>query len=54
MERLNDENCDVESYEDDYEIIECSECREYKPVEKGTWALDKGMCSRCYRIYQGG
>jgi NMD protein affecting ribosome stability and mRNA decay len=38
----------------DYEIIECSECGEEKQVEKGTWALEKGMCEQCYCIYQGG
>jgi hypothetical protein len=38
----------------DYEIIECSECNQEKSVEKGTWALDKGMCEQCYCEYQGG
>jgi hypothetical protein len=36
------------------ELIECSECGEEKYVEKGTWALEKGMCEKCYCIYQGG
>ena len=54
MERLNEENCDVEPYEDDYEIIECSMCFRQKSVEKGTWALENGMCASCYRAYQGG
>lgn len=40
--------------QDDYEVIECSECNEEKAVEKGTWALDKGMCEQCYCEYQGG
>lgn len=40
--------------DDEHEIIECSECGELKPVEKGTWALDKGMCEPCYCLYQGG
>lgn len=39
---------------EDYELIECSECGEDKYVEKGTWALDKGMCEKCYCAYQGG
>jgi hypothetical protein len=34
----------------DYEEVECSECRELKDVEVGTWALDKGMCETCYCI----
>lgn len=36
---------------EDYEVIECSE---EKSVEKGTWALDIGMCAQCYCEYQGG
>lgn len=43
-----------DSDEDDYEVIECSECNKEKSVEKGTWALDKGMCEQCYCEYQGG
>lgn len=39
--------------ETEYERIQCSECREFKKVEKGTWALDKGMCEPCYCIYNG-
>jgi formylmethanofuran dehydrogenase subunit E len=40
--------------DEEYELIECSECGEEKKVEKGTWALDKGICEPCYCIYQGG
>lgn len=40
--------------EEEYEIIRCIECDKVKKVEKGTWALDKGMCEKCYCIYQGG
>lgn len=40
--------------EEDFEVIECSECGEEKPVEIGTWALEKGMCAQCYCEYQGG
>lgn len=39
---------------EDYVTITCSECGEEKEVENGTWALDKGMCERCYCEYQGG
>lgn len=39
---------------EDYEVIECSECGEEEEVEKGTWAFDKGMCVQCYHDYQGG
>jgi hypothetical protein len=38
----------------DYETIECLLCEEEKEVEKGTWALAKGMCEPCYCLYQGG
>ncbi|MFJ8247379.1 hypothetical protein [Peribacillus asahii] len=41
------------SEDDKYEVIECSECDEEKPVEKGTWALSNGMCEQCYCAYQG-
>jgi hypothetical protein len=44
----------VEFTDDDYKIIFCSECEEIKEVEIGTWALEHGMCERCYCIYQGG
>ena len=45
---------DIDSMDDeDYELIECTECGEEKLVEKGTWALDKGMCEQCYCKYQG-
>lgn len=47
---MNDEYANNE----DYELIRCSECFEFKYVEKGTWALDKGMCHTCYCEYQGG
>lgn len=40
--------------DDDYAVIECRECGEEKAVEKGTWALDKGMCEPCYCSCQGG
>ena len=43
-----------EENDDCYEIIKCSECRKDREVEKGTWALDNGMCVPCYRAYQGG
>lgn len=45
-----------EEYDDDedYVVIECIECLEDKEVEKGTWALDKGMCEKCYCKYQDG
>lgn len=39
---------------EDYELIECCECGEEKWVEKGTWALEEGMCEPCYCEYQGG
>jgi hypothetical protein len=38
--------------DDDYETIVCKMCFERKSVEKGTWALDKGMCEPCYAKYQ--
>lgn len=40
--------------DEDYETITCVVCDEEKDVEKGTWALDKGMCESCYRKFQGG
>lgn len=39
---------------EDYEPIDCRECGEYKPVEKGTWAIENGMCERCWCEYNGG
>lgn len=53
LEFVNEDHIETEN-EDDYEWIDCSECDEHKAVEKGTWALDKGMCEHCYCIYQGG
>ena len=44
----------MEDTSEDYEVIDCSECGKTKSVEKGTWALDKGMCEKCYCQYQGG
>lgn len=35
-----------------YEVIECVTCGKEKAVEKGTWALDKGMCEPCYDIFK--
>lgn len=34
--------------------IECSVCDEFKDVEVGTWALDRGVCEQCYALYQDG
>ncbi len=42
------------NYEIVAEMIDCEECDKEKAVEKGTWALDKNMCERCYYAYQGG
>jgi len=53
-EEMVSEIVSLDNPEDDFEIIECSECGEEKAVELGTWALDKGMCEPCYCIYQGG
>lgn len=45
---------DDEDLMEDHELIECSVCEEEKWVEKGTWALDRGMCSQCNCAYEGG
>lgn len=47
LERLAKEDDDI------YETIVCRMCFEDKSVEKGTWALDEGMCETCYAKYQG-
>jgi hypothetical protein len=39
---------------EDTTLIKCRECFEWKEVENGTWALDRGMCETCYCAYQGG
>lgn len=54
-EKVEEENLEEEvEMDEDYEVIECSECWEEKAVEKGTWALSEGMCEQCYCEYQGG
>jgi formylmethanofuran dehydrogenase subunit E len=45
---------DQQTTDEDHELIECSECGEEKAVEKGTYALEKGMCEQCYCFWQGG
>lgn len=58
IEKLNSMIKEVESEDvdddDDYVVIECSVCLEDKAVENGTWALENGMCEKCYCAYQGG
>jgi len=34
--------------------IECNNCDEEVFVENGTWALEAGLCEKCYCEYQGG
>lgn len=48
------QSLDIRALLEDVVLIKCSECLKQKYVEKGTWALDKGMCETCYCEYQGG